>query len=118
MQDEIHVLKKQLYEVRLFVHPPLVKCKCICAVVCMMHVCACISVSLFVFKYMFVQVCVCVCCVCLMHLCAPPSLQLQALQSTDQVDASGHTQPVPSTSSTVEYSSPMIDSAVECSAHL
>ena len=32
MQDEIHVLKKQLYEVRLFVHPPHVKCKCVCVV--------------------------------------------------------------------------------------
>ena len=67
-----------------------------------------------------VQVCVCVCCVCLMHLCAPPSLQLQALQSTDQVDASGHTQPDPSTSPAVKCSTPITDSvvAVECSSHL
>ena len=135
MQDEIHVLKKQLYEVCLFDHPPHVKCKCkcICVVVCVkckcicsvfemqMHMCgsvydawcACISVSLLVFKCMFVQLCVCVCCMCLMHLCAPPSSQLQALQSADQVDASGHTQSVPSTSPAVKRSSTITDSVVE-----
>ena len=70
MQDEIHVLKKQLYEVRLFVHPPHVKCKCVCVV----DACVCMHLRLIVSVQMHVCAGVCLCVLHVSYAPVCPSL--------------------------------------------
>ena len=87
LQDEIHVLKKQLYEVRKFVHCAVYNCVCmvdVCSVcacmslhmaVSMKHAwcaCICLHASLSLWWCSKSCLCKCVCCVHLTDQC--PSL--------------------------------------------